>query len=48
MQALKNKLNGIYGQVELKKKIDEWARHVMMEKRKQILGIHCEKFRNFT
>ena len=39
MQALKNKLNGIYGQVELKKKIDQWARLVMMEKRKQTLGI---------
>ena len=39
MQTLKNKLNSIYGQVELQKKIDEWARHVMMEKRKQTLGI---------
>ena len=34
MQALKNKLNGIYEQVELKQQIEEWARHVMMEKRK--------------
>ena len=38
MQTLKNKLNSIYGQVEFKK-IDEWARHVMMEKREQTLGI---------
>ena len=38
MQTLKNKLNGIFGQVELKKKKDEWARHVMVEKRKQTLG----------
>ena len=39
MQTLKNKLNGIFGQVELKKKNDEMARHVMVEKRKLTLGI---------
>ena len=39
MKALKNKLNGIYCQVEFKKEIYEWALPVMMENRKQTLVI---------
>ena len=37
--ALKNKLNCVYGQVQLKKNDDEWARNAMMENWKQSFGI---------